>query len=109
MPNGKVTAAVAGSAGGFAAGLGDGLGQPLGLGGERLFTWFEDGDTTGRFYPWVKTSTATAAAFDGFIARIGAVITGRGTGIRDRVRPLPESAGQWSHLSADRPNWQGPR
>jgi hypothetical protein len=109
MTNGKVAAAVAGSAGGFAAGPGDGPGQPLGLGGERLFTWFEDGDTAGRIYPWVKTSTTNAAAFDRFIARIGAVITGQGTGIRDRVRPLPESAGKWFHLSADRPNSQGPR
>lgn len=79
MTTGKVIAAVAVSVDGFAAGPGDGPGQPLGLGGEQLFTWFEDGDTPGRFYPWMKMSAASAAAFDGFIARIGAVITGRRT------------------------------
>jgi dihydrofolate reductase len=79
MTTGKVIAAVAVSVDGFAAGPGDGPGQPLGLGGEQLFTWFEDGDTPGRFYPWMKMSGASAAAFDGFIARIGAVITGRRT------------------------------
>jgi dihydrofolate reductase len=79
MAAGKVIAAVAVSVDGFVAGPGDGPGQPLGLGGERLFTWFEDGDTPGRFYPWMKMSAASAAAFDGFIARIGAVITGRRT------------------------------
>jgi hypothetical protein len=109
MTNGQLAAAVAGSAGGFASGPGDGPGQPVGHGGERLFTWFEDSDSEGPFYPWVKTSTATAAAFDGLIALIRAVITGPGTGTRDRVRPLPESAGKWFHPSADRPNPQGLR
>ena len=79
MTTGKVIAAVAVSADGFAAGPGDDPGQPLGRGGERLFTWFEDGETPGRFYPWMKMSAASAAAFDGFIVRIGAVITGRRT------------------------------
>jgi dihydrofolate reductase len=79
MTTGKVIAAVAVSVDGFIAGAGDGPGQPLGRGGERLFTWFEDGETPGRFYPWMKMSAARAAAFDGFIARIGAVITGRRT------------------------------
>ena len=76
---GKVAAAVAVSLDGFIAGHGDGPAQPLGLGGDRLFTWFEDGDIAGRFYPWMKMSAASAAAFDGFIARIGAVISGRRT------------------------------
>lgn len=79
MTTGKVIAAVAVSVDGFIAGAGDGPGQPLGRGGESLFTWFEDGETPGRFHPWMKMSAASAAAFDGFIARIGAVITGRRT------------------------------
>lgn len=79
MATGKVIAAVAVSIDGFVAGAGDGPEQPLGLGGDRLFTWFEDGDVPGRFYPWMKMSAASAAAFDGFIARIGAVISGRRT------------------------------
>jgi len=49
MTTGKVIAAVAVSVDGFIAGPGDGPDQPLGLGGEQLFTWFEDGDTPGRF------------------------------------------------------------
>ena len=109
MTNGQVAAAAAGSAGGFASGPGDGPGGQLGLGGERLFTWFEDSDSEGRLYPRVKRSPATAVAFDGFIARTGAVVTGRGTGIPYRVRPLPESAGKGFHLSADRPDSRGPR
>jgi hypothetical protein len=44
---------------GFIAGAADGPGQPLGRAGERLFTWFEDGETPGRFYPWMKMSAAT--------------------------------------------------
>jgi dihydrofolate reductase len=79
MTAGKIIAAVAVSVDGFVAGPGDGPGQPLGLGGEQLFTWFEDGDTPGRFYPWMNMSAASAAAFDGFISRIGAVISGRRT------------------------------
>jgi dihydrofolate reductase len=75
----KVVAAVVVSVDGFIAGPGDGPGQGLGEGGDQLFTWFFDGDTAGRFYPWMKMSAASAAAFDGFIARIGAVITGRRT------------------------------
>jgi dihydrofolate reductase len=76
---GKVAAAVAVSLDGFVAGPGDSPEQPLGLHGDQLFTWFYSGDTPGRFYPWMKMSAASAAAFDGFIARIGAVITGRRT------------------------------
>jgi hypothetical protein len=45
----------------------------------QLFTWFEDGATPSRFYPWMTMSAVSAAAFDGFIDRIGAVITGRRT------------------------------
>jgi dihydrofolate reductase len=79
MTTGKVIAAVAVSLDGFIAGPDDGPGQALGLDGDRLFTWFYNGDIPGRFYPWMKMSAASAAAFDGFIARIGAVISGRRT------------------------------
>jgi dihydrofolate reductase len=64
---------------GIIAGPDDRPEQPLGVGGEQLFTWFEDGDTASRFYPWMSMSAVSAAAFDGFIERIGAVITGRRT------------------------------
>lgn len=76
---GQVAAAVAVSLDGFIAGPGAMPADALGLEGDRLFTWFYDGDTPGRFYPWMKMSAASAAAFDGFIARIGAVISGRRT------------------------------
>jgi dihydrofolate reductase len=77
---GNVIAAVVVSVDGFIAGPEDDVpGQALGLGGDELFTWFEDGDTPSRFYPWMKMSASSAAAFDGFIARIGAEITGRRT------------------------------
>jgi dihydrofolate reductase len=79
MTTGQAIAAVAVSLDGFIAGPDDSPEQPLGAGGERLFTWFEDGDTAGRFYPSMRMSAKSAAAFDGFIARIGAVITGRRT------------------------------
>jgi dihydrofolate reductase len=79
MTTGKVIAAVAVSLDGFIAGPGDGPGQALGRGGDRLFAWFTDGDTPSRFYPWMRMSAASAAAFDGFIARVGAVVSGRRT------------------------------
>ena len=79
MTTGKVSAAVAVSLDGFIAGPDDGPEQALGQNGDRLFTWFFNGDTPGRFYPWMKMSATSAAAFDGYIARIGAVITGRRT------------------------------
>lgn len=79
MTIGKVIAVVSASVDGFIAGADDSPSQPLGLGGDRLFTWFDDGDTPGRFYPWMQMSAASAAVFDGIIARVGAVITGRRT------------------------------
>jgi dihydrofolate reductase len=79
MTTGKVIAAVAVSLDGFIAGPDDRPEQALGLDGDRLFTWFYDGDTPGRFYRWMKMSAASAAVFDGFIARVGAAISGRRT------------------------------
>jgi dihydrofolate reductase len=79
MTTGKVAAAVAVSLDGFVAGPDDGPEQALGLNGDRLFNWFYDGDTQGRFYPWMKMSVTSAAAFDGFISRVGAVVCGRRT------------------------------
>jgi hypothetical protein len=36
---------------GFIAGAHDSPQQPLGVGGDRLFGWFRDGDTPSRFTP----------------------------------------------------------
>jgi hypothetical protein len=63
VTTGQVAAAVATSLDGFIAGPDDSPEQPLGLGGEQLFTWFEDGSTPGRFYPWMSMSPASATAF----------------------------------------------
>lgn len=53
--------------------------QPLGVGGDRLFTWFSDGDTPSRHDPGFKLSTLSAAFFDEGVSRVGAVIAGRRT------------------------------
>jgi len=64
---------------GFIAGADDSPEQPLGVGGDRLFDWFSDGDTPSRFYPTFRMSAVSAMFFDGFASRHGAVITGRRT------------------------------
>ncbi len=64
---------------GFIAGPDDRVGQPLGVGGERLFEWFNDGDTPSRYHPTFRMSSASAAFFDEFAGRVGAVVTGRRT------------------------------
>jgi dihydrofolate reductase len=64
---------------GFIAGPEDRVGQPLGVGGERLFEWFSDGDTPSRHYASFTMSAASAEVFDGFADRVGAVIAGRRT------------------------------
>jgi dihydrofolate reductase len=64
---------------GFIAGADDSSERPLGVGGDRLFDWFSDGDTSSRFYPEFKMSAASAAFFDEYAGRVGAVITGRRT------------------------------
>jgi dihydrofolate reductase len=64
---------------GFIAGADDSPEQPLGVGGDRLFDWFRDSDTPSQYYPEVRMSAASAAFFDEYAGRVGAVITGRRT------------------------------
>jgi dihydrofolate reductase len=64
---------------GCIAGASDSPERPLGIGGEHLFDWFQDGDTPSRFYPEFRMSAASAAFFDDYADRVGAVITGRRT------------------------------
>jgi len=64
---------------GFIAGPDDSPEQPLGVGGDRLFDWFTDGDTPSRWYPSFKMSAVSAALFDEFADRVGAVVAGRRT------------------------------
>jgi dihydrofolate reductase len=76
----KVTTALSTSLDGYIAGPGDSPDQPLGVGGERLFKWFEDGDTPSRYYPSFRMSAASAMFFDEEVAgRDGANIAGRRT------------------------------
>ena len=51
----------------------------LGVGGERLFDWYSDGDTPSQRYPSFRLSAKSAAFFDDFAGRFGSVITGRRT------------------------------
>jgi dihydrofolate reductase len=64
---------------GFIAGADDSPEQPLGVGGDRLFTWLTAGDTPSHTAPGFKMSAVSAAFFDAGVARVGAVIAGRRT------------------------------
>ena len=39
---------------GFIGGAGDSPEKPFGVGGDRLFPWFGDGDTPSRYLPLVQ-------------------------------------------------------
>jgi dihydrofolate reductase len=75
----KVVTAHSTSLDGCIAGADDRPEQPLGVGGDRLFRWFSDGDTPSRYYPGFKMSAVSAAFFDEGVGRVGAVIAGRRT------------------------------
>jgi dihydrofolate reductase len=75
----KVATALSTSIDGFIAGGEDGPERPLGVGGQRLFKWYSDGDTPSRIYPSFKMSAQSAAFFDEGAGRVGAVISGRRT------------------------------
>jgi dihydrofolate reductase len=75
----KVVTAHSTSLDGCIAGADDSPQQPLGVGGDRLFTWFSDGDTPSRYYPGFKMSAVSAAVFDEGVSGVGAVIAGRRT------------------------------
>lgn len=75
----KVLTALSTSLDGFIAGENDSIEQPLGVVGDRLFSWLSDGDTPSRFNPMFTMSSASAAFFDEGVARVGSVITGRRT------------------------------
>jgi hypothetical protein len=65
----KIVTAHSASLDGRIAGADDRPEQPLGVGGDRLFTWFSDGDTPSRYYPGFKMSAVSAAFFDEGSAR----------------------------------------
>ena len=64
---------------GYIAGPDDSREHPLGIGGDRLFEWYSDGDTPSRLYPSFRLSKPSAEFFDEFAGRCGAVISGRRT------------------------------
>ena len=78
----KVTLELSISLDGFVAGPNDGVDNPLGDGGERLFTWYADGDTD---FPLpgtdmvFKISRASADFLRESWSLIGAGVTGRRT------------------------------
>ncbi|HEY9375806.1 MAG TPA: hypothetical protein VIQ02_01755 [Jiangellaceae bacterium] len=75
----KVVTAHSTSLDGLIAGADDSPEQPLGVDGDRLCSWFSDGDTPSRYYPSFKMSAVSAAFFDEGVGRMGAVIAGRRT------------------------------
>ncbi|MGO9910624.1 MAG: hypothetical protein ACLPQS_05620 [Acidimicrobiales bacterium] len=74
-----IATALSTSLDGFIAGSDDSPELPLGVGGNRLFGWFNDGDTPSRLYPAFRMSAVSAAFFDEFADQVGAVIAGRHT------------------------------
>ena len=79
-----VATALSTSLDGFIAGADDSPEQPLGVGGQRLFKWFSDGDTPSRYYPSFKMSAVSAEFFDEGVGRVGA---GRSRPRERRVGP----------------------
>jgi dihydrofolate reductase len=75
----KVLTALSTSVDGFIAGADDTREQPLGVGGDRLFKWFFDGDTPSRHAPGFSMSAVSAKFFDEGVGRVGSAITGRRT------------------------------
>ena len=81
----KVVAAHSTSLDGCIAGADDSPQQPLGVGGDRLFTWFSDGDTPSRYYPGFKMSAVSAAVFDEGVSGVG----GSSPGAAPTTSPKP--------------------
>jgi dihydrofolate reductase len=75
----KVFSALAVSVDGYITGPHPGPEQPLGVGGERLFDWYTNGDTPSRIFEGFRLWPASAAVFDAAAERVGAVICGRKT------------------------------
>jgi dihydrofolate reductase len=75
----KVFSALAVSVDGYITGPDPSPEQPLGVGGERLFDWYTDGDTPSRIFEGFRLSPASAAVFDAAAGRVGAIVAGRKT------------------------------
>jgi dihydrofolate reductase len=75
----RIITGLAMSLDGYIAGPDDSREHPLGTGGDRLFEWYFDGDTSSHLYPSFRLSQQSAEFFDELAGRCGAVITGRHT------------------------------
>jgi dihydrofolate reductase len=81
-----VTASITTSVDGFITGPDDGPGCGLGVGGERLHYWVFGGPWTYDDHPETEATGEDKAWLESAMARIGAVVGGRGT---------YEAAGHW--------------
>jgi len=75
----KVTAGITASVDGYITGPNDGPGRGLGEGGERLHYWVFGGPLTYKDTTRGEPTGGDKEFFDGAVARIGAVVGGRGT------------------------------
>ena len=76
---GKVIVGLSISLDGFVAGADDGLERPLGIGGERLFTWMSSGPEANRINSYFAPPDASVAVIEGWYAECGAIVSGRRT------------------------------
>jgi hypothetical protein len=106
----KVVTAPSTSLDGLIAGADDNPEQRLGVDGDRLFSWFSDGDTPSRYYLSFKMSAVSAAFFDEGVGRLSAVIAGRRTYDISKAwgDPRPAGAGSGAHLPWRRLRWRPP-
>ena len=76
---GKVMVSLSVSLDGFIAGPDDGLEHPLGVGGERLFTWMNAGPETNRVNQYLAPPDASLPVVEAWTAECGAIVSGRRT------------------------------
>ena len=76
---GKVMVSLSVSLDGFIAGPDDGLEHPLGVGGERIFTWMNAGPETNRVNQYLAPPDASLPVIEAWTAECGAIVSGRRT------------------------------
>ena len=76
---GKVMVSLSVSLDGFIAGPDDGLEHPLGVGGERIFTWMNAGPEENRVNQYLAPPDASLPVIEAWTAECGAIVSGRRT------------------------------
>jgi dihydrofolate reductase len=76
---GKVIVGLTVSLDGFIAGPDDGLEHPLGVGGERLFTWMNAGPESNRVNKYLAPPDASLPVVEAWSSECGAIVSGRRT------------------------------